>query len=148
MWFCYSGKEMAGHTRRGNEEESLLAEQLHGASAREDECSVPCAVADEPPYPEVFKDHELLPNGMPTDLGSSELQDVWPEEMYVPGLVIHLVKETEPSEQSSMVQTFCHGVGCVEESEKAQYSAVLKDRKSFRDIVVSPNMFIDHGPWR
>lgn len=136
---------MAGNTRRDNERKSLLTEQLH--SAREDECSVTCAAADEhPSYPQVsFKDHELLPNGMPTDLGS-ELQDVWPEEMYVPGLVIHLVKETEPREQS-MVQTFCHGVGCVEESE-AQYSAVLKDRKSFRDIVVSPNMFIDHGPWR
>lgn len=136
-------KEMAGNTRRDNEKESLLAEQLH--SAREDECSVTCAVADEQPNPKVFKDHELLPNGMPTNLGS-ELQDVWPEEMYVPGLVIHLVKEMEPSERS-MVQTFCYGLGCVEESE-AQYSAVLKDRKSFRDIVVSPNMFIDHGPWR
>lgn len=94
-------------------------------------------------------DLDLLPNGMPKDgveERGSDLQERWPAEMYVPGLVIHLVKEEEPSEQS-LLQTFFHFMGFCEE-DKAQYSAVLKDRKSFRDIVVSPNMFIDHAPWR
>jgi len=144
LCYCDAGIETTGNQWRDNEEESILAEQP--LSARKDEYSVTCAAEDEHPHPGGLKDLDLLPNGMPTDMGS-ELQDVWPEEMYVPGLIIHLVKEEEPNANQSMVQTFCHFMGCLEESD-AQYSAVLKDRKCFQDIVVSPNMFIDHAPWR
>ena len=107
------------------------------------------AAEDEHQYAGSLTDLDLLPNGMPKDIEEEKrnvLQERWPQEMYVPGLVIHLVKEEQPSEQS-LLQTFGHFLGFCED-DKAQYSAVLKDRNSFRDIVVSPNMFIDHAPWR
>lgn len=85
-----------------------------------------------------------------------DIQDIWPEEMYVPGLVIHLVKKKKQEEEEepptsvsrSALESACHLVGCLHEENEAQYYAVLKDRKCFQDIVVSPDMFIDHAPWR
>ena len=54
----------------------------------------------------------------------------------------------EPSEQSQL-QTLNQFMGFFEE-EKAQYSAILKDRKIMSQdiIVVSPKIFIEHAPWR
>lgn len=140
MWSCDAGGELiTGNQRTGNGNGWLLEEQPH---SKDETCE---GAEDKHPHAGGLKDLDLLPSGMRTGM-ALDVQDVWPEEMYVPGLVIHLVKEEEPSEQSAL-QTFCHFMGCSEESQ-AQYYAVLKNRKKFQDIVVSPNMFIDHAPWR
>ncbi|KAG0625088.1 hypothetical protein M758_2G026800 [Ceratodon purpureus] len=139
-------RQRSNQMRADEEEQSLMEEQPRHCE-RMGESLTSSAAEDEHRHPGGITDLNLLPNGMPKDgVKGSDAQERWPAEMYVPGLVIHLVKEEEPSEQS-LLQTLFHFLGFSEE-DKAQYSAVLKDRTSFRDIVISPNMFIDHAPWR
>lgn len=62
-------------------------------------------------------------------------------EMFMPGLIIHLVPAN--SEKLPLWQGWSR-----KEQQRCQHQAVIKDRKSFQDIVVSPSMFLDHMPWR
>ncbi|XP_062109907.1 uncharacterized protein LOC133821780 isoform X2 [Humulus lupulus] len=64
-----------------------------------------------------------------------------PPEMYLPGRIIHVVPQT-----SSFHMSLWKGPG-IQEREKS-YKAYLANRESFKDIVVSPSMFLDHLPWR
>lgn len=62
-----------------------------------------------------------------------------PQEMFLPGLIIHLVPEkrsTLPLWKSWKVY------------HREHYKAFVAERESFKDIVVTPYMFIDHLPWR
>nr|XP_023928217.1 sn1-specific diacylglycerol lipase beta isoform X4 [Quercus suber]XP_023928218.1 sn1-specific diacylglycerol lipase beta isoform X4 [Quercus suber]XP_023928219.1 sn1-specific diacylglycerol lipase beta isoform X4 [Quercus suber] len=64
-----------------------------------------------------------------------------PPELYLPGLVIHMV----PHQRSSHTSLW----KCCTVLEKAQsYKAYIANRESFKDIIVSPSMFLDHLPWR
>ncbi|XP_059632852.1 uncharacterized protein LOC132275397 [Cornus florida] len=62
-------------------------------------------------------------------------------EMFLPGLVIHIV----PQETSSCLSLF-RSWGTQE--KMCSYGAYIADRKAFKDIIVSPSMFLDHLPWR
>ncbi|EFJ11321.1 hypothetical protein SELMODRAFT_126601, partial [Selaginella moellendorffii] len=64
---------------------------------------------------------------------------IWPVELVMPGLVIHLVRvpDEAPGASSSWFAR-----------RKKQHRAILRDRDDFRDLVVSPSMFLDHMPWR
>ncbi|KAH8517805.1 hypothetical protein H0E87_005645, partial [Populus deltoides] len=62
-------------------------------------------------------------------------------EMFLPGLVIHMV-----AQQRHVSMPFWKGWS-VQESVQ-NYNAYLANREIFKDIVVSPNMFFDHLPWR
>ncbi|KAL9360692.1 hypothetical protein Peur_048815 [Populus x canadensis] len=62
-------------------------------------------------------------------------------EMFLPGLVIHMVPQ-----QRHVSMPFWKGWS-VQESVQ-NYNAYLANREIFKDIVVSPNMFFDHLPWR
>jgi hypothetical protein len=62
-------------------------------------------------------------------------------EMFLPGLVIHMVPQ-----QRHVSMPFWKGWS-VQESVR-NYNAYLANREIFKDIVVSPNMFLDHLPWR
>lgn len=64
-----------------------------------------------------------------------------PPEMYLPGLIIHMVPQSE-----SFHTSLWKGRG-FQEREKC-YKAYVAKRDSFKDIVVSPSMFLDHLPWR
>ncbi|KAH9325410.1 hypothetical protein KI387_005588, partial [Taxus chinensis] len=65
-----------------------------------------------------------------------------PVEMYVPGLVIHIVPEAKQNTWPSWRNwKWCHG-------EDQSHRAILRHRESFKDVVVSPSMFLDHMPWR
>ncbi|KAF2300115.1 hypothetical protein GH714_009165 [Hevea brasiliensis] len=64
-----------------------------------------------------------------------------PPEMFLPGLVIHLVPEQRNDNVPLWKSWRFH--------ERAQhYNAYIANREDFKDIVVSPNMFLDHLPWR
>ncbi|PKA55926.1 sn1-specific diacylglycerol lipase [Apostasia shenzhenica] len=58
-------------------------------------------------------------------------------ELYLPGLIIHLVQEHGNPSSSWWIQ-----------ENKAGYRALLARRESFRDIVINLYMFLDHLPWR
>ncbi|KAL5703162.1 hypothetical protein ACHQM5_028289 [Ranunculus cassubicifolius] len=63
-----------------------------------------------------------------------------PRELYIPGLVIHILPQNEnplPLWKSWRVQDSEHG-----------YKAYITNREKFKDIIVSPYMFLDHLPWR
>ncbi|GAB4834161.1 hypothetical protein Ancab_032425 [Ancistrocladus abbreviatus] len=64
-----------------------------------------------------------------------------PPEVFLPGLVIHLVKQ-----QARMNMPLWRGWRIQERASR--YKAVLANRENFKDIVVSPYMFLDHLPWR
>ena len=68
---------------------------------RQSESLASSATEDNHCHLDDVKIMELLPNGMPKDGVEKELDlvECWPEEMYVPRLVIHVVKEEEPIEQ-------------------------------------------------
>ncbi|KAK4566888.1 hypothetical protein RGQ29_002938 [Quercus rubra] len=64
-----------------------------------------------------------------------------PPELYLPGLIIHMVPHQRGSHTSLWK--------CCTVLEKAQsYKAYIANRESFKDIIVSPSMFLDHLPWR
>lgn len=61
-------------------------------------------------------------------------------EVYIPGLVIHIIrirKNISPMWKSWITT-----------DAEYDYKAFLANRESFKDIVVSPYMFLDHLPWR
>ncbi|KAJ1382415.1 Fungal lipase-like domain [Sesbania bispinosa] len=64
-----------------------------------------------------------------------------PQEMYLPGFVIHIVPEQKRS------QTDLKIAWRMQERGKC-YRAYIANRESFKDIIVSPSMFLDHLPWR
>lgn len=63
-----------------------------------------------------------------------------PPEVYIPGQVIHIL----PQKGSSLPLWKNWRVYDCEQS----YKAYIVDRENFRDIIVSPYMFLDHLPWR
>jgi len=93
-------------------------------------------------------------NGIPTEMGSgfvnisceeagAKLEELNPVEMYLPGLVLHLLKEENPA--VSWRASFWNSW---QAERKSKYRAVLADRKKFQDLIISPSMFIDHMPWK
>ncbi|KAJ6403902.1 hypothetical protein OIU84_012158 [Salix udensis] len=62
-------------------------------------------------------------------------------EMFLPGLVIHMIP------QQRHISTPLWKGWSVQESVQ-NYDAYLANIEIFKDIVVSPNMFFDHLPWR
>ncbi|KAJ4843652.1 hypothetical protein Tsubulata_010148 [Turnera subulata] len=62
-------------------------------------------------------------------------------EMFLPGLVIHVVPEQRDTSLSMWKSWRFQASG-------ESYRAYLANREMFKDIVVSPNMFLDHLPWR
>ncbi|XP_010522218.1 PREDICTED: uncharacterized protein LOC104800916 isoform X3 [Tarenaya hassleriana] len=65
-----------------------------------------------------------------------------PPEMFLPGLVIHFVPERD-----KMNMPIWRGWGICDVASDG-YKAYVADRESFKDIVVSQSMFLDHLPWR
>ncbi|KAG8655553.1 hypothetical protein MANES_04G050700v8, partial [Manihot esculenta] len=64
-----------------------------------------------------------------------------PPDVFLPGLVIHLLPE-----QSNTNVSLWKSWRFNEKPHK--YNAYMAKREDFKDIVVSPNMFLDHLPWR
>ncbi|KAK4266539.1 hypothetical protein QN277_027439 [Acacia crassicarpa] len=62
-------------------------------------------------------------------------------DIYLPGLVIHIVPEPKNSENAVWTPFRLRG-------KENHYKAYIADREKFKDIVVSPSMFLDHLPWR
>ncbi|XP_010999987.1 PREDICTED: uncharacterized protein LOC105107673 isoform X2 [Populus euphratica] len=62
-------------------------------------------------------------------------------EMFLPGLVIHMV----PQQRNISMPLW---KGWRFQERVRNYKAYLANRDVFKDIVVSPNMFFDHLPWR
>uniref|UniRef100_A0A2P2Q7S9 Uncharacterized protein LOC105107673 isoform X1 n=1 Tax=Rhizophora mucronata TaxID=61149 RepID=A0A2P2Q7S9_RHIMU len=64
-----------------------------------------------------------------------------PPELFLPGLVLHIVPQ-----QRNMSLPLWKGWRF---QDRAQgYKAYVANRKHFKHIVVSPNMFLDHLPWK
>ncbi|KAJ6680409.1 LIPASE CLASS 3 FAMILY PROTEIN [Salix purpurea] len=62
-------------------------------------------------------------------------------EMFLPGLVIHMV----PQQRHTSMPLW---KGWRFQESVRNYKAYIANRDVFKDIVVSPNMFLDHLPWR
>jgi hypothetical protein len=62
-------------------------------------------------------------------------------EMFLPGLVIHMV----PQQRHISMPLW---KGWRFQERVRNYKAYLANRDVFKDIVVSPSMFFDHLPWR
>ncbi|KAK9141358.1 hypothetical protein Scep_011039 [Stephania cephalantha] len=62
-----------------------------------------------------------------------------PPEMFLPGIVIHIVPEQRSSHSLWKSWRLNDGLG---------YKAYIAKREDFKDITVSPYMFLDHLPWR
>lgn len=67
--------------------------------------------------------------------------DLDPAEMFLPGLVIHIVPK-----KNNLLMPLWRSWRAQEAAES--FRAYVTDRQSFRDIVVCTSMFLDHLPWR
>uniref|UniRef100_A0A0D6QZ81 Uncharacterized protein n=1 Tax=Araucaria cunninghamii TaxID=56994 RepID=A0A0D6QZ81_ARACU len=84
---------------------------------------------------------DSIPQPMDTNL-EMDVAEREPVEMFVPGLVIHIVPEAKQDTWLSW-RNWRWGRG-----QDHSHRAILRHRESFMDIVVSPSMFLDHMPWR
>ncbi|XP_057959730.1 uncharacterized protein LOC131152103 [Malania oleifera] len=64
-----------------------------------------------------------------------------PIEMFLPGLIVHIV----PQERSFHMHLWR---GWRVQEHAQGYKAYIVNRENFKDIIVSPSMFLDHLPWR
>ncbi|GMJ01731.1 hypothetical protein like AT1G05790 [Hibiscus trionum] len=64
-----------------------------------------------------------------------------PTEMFLPGLLIHIIPQP-PHLSIPLWKSW--GV----HDDNRKYKAVIVNREDLKDIVVAPNMFFDHLPWR
>lgn len=62
-------------------------------------------------------------------------------DIYLPGLVIHIVPEPKDSHNALWTSFILWG-------KENHYKAYIADREKFKDIVISSSMFLDHLPWR
>lgn len=74
------------------------------------------------------------------DQPSSTQVPVEPPEMFLPGCIVHIVREPKS------ILPFWKSWKLFEGDHN--YRAFLPTRESFRDIKVTSHMFIDHLPWR
>ncbi|OAY71544.1 Sn1-specific diacylglycerol lipase alpha [Ananas comosus] len=63
-------------------------------------------------------------------------------EMYLPGLIIHIVPIPAEKGTSPFWKSW------IATDSNLDYKAFVANKESFRDLVVSPYMFLDHIPWR
>ncbi|KAL9264860.1 Diacylglycerol lipase-alpha-like protein [Drosera capensis] len=71
---------------------------------------------------------------------SKSRSDQDPPELLLPGLVIHLVRQKR--------SIFPLWRGWRMQERVSRYKATIANRENFKDILVSPYMFLDHLPWR
>ncbi|KAE8702957.1 putative transcription factor [Hibiscus syriacus] len=64
-----------------------------------------------------------------------------PTEMFLPGLLIHILPQP-PNLSIPLWKSW----GVHDDNQK--YKAVIVNQEDLKDIVVAPNMFFDHLPWR
>lgn len=64
-----------------------------------------------------------------------------PPEMYLPGLIIHVVPH-QRSLHNSLWKS------CTMQEKAQSYKAYIANKENFKDIIVSASMFLDHLPWR
>uniref|UniRef100_A0A0E0JSA4 Uncharacterized protein n=1 Tax=Oryza punctata TaxID=4537 RepID=A0A0E0JSA4_ORYPU len=79
----------------------------------------------------------------PNDLRTISLPEGQSPEVYLPGLVIHLVpvkNDTSPFQKTPVTHH--------KSRKKKSYKAFVANRQDFMDLVVTPRMFLDHLPWR
>lgn len=63
-----------------------------------------------------------------------------PPEVFLPGFIIHIVQE--PGSSIPLWKIW------IVHDHKPVYRAFVAKRESFREIIVTPSMFMDHLPWR
>uniref|UniRef100_A0A0A9E4G9 Uncharacterized protein n=1 Tax=Arundo donax TaxID=35708 RepID=A0A0A9E4G9_ARUDO len=96
---------------------------------------------------EVNGDHDVqiippdeLDSGLKEHPTSYREVPVEPPEMFLPGLIIHIVRQR----RSLFPLWKCWNI----QETEPPYEAFLTKRENFRDIAVTPSMFTDHLPWR
>ncbi|VYS45129.1 unnamed protein product [Arabidopsis thaliana] len=75
------------------------------------------------------------------ETGPTKEDDDEAPEMFMPGLVIHIVPEG-----NNMSVPIWRGWPICDVTDG--YKAYVANRESFKEIMVSPSMFLDHLPWR
>ncbi|BBG93528.1 lipase class 3 family protein, partial [Prunus dulcis] len=90
---------------------------------------------------DVISNHDPVSQFMESVPRSESLTSRDPPEMYLPGLVIHIVPQPRSFDMPQ-----CRG--CAVQETTQCHKAYIANRESFKDIIVSPSMFLDHLPWR
>uniref|UniRef100_A0A0D9V936 Uncharacterized protein n=1 Tax=Leersia perrieri TaxID=77586 RepID=A0A0D9V936_9ORYZ len=79
----------------------------------------------------------------PNDLRTISLPEGQSPEVYLPGLVIHLVPVKNDTSSFQKTRATRH-----KSRKNRSYKAFIANRQDFVDLVVTPRMFLDHLPWR
>ncbi|XP_031494512.1 uncharacterized protein LOC116260359 isoform X3 [Nymphaea colorata] len=99
---------------------------------------------DTRPYPGAAND--LFPSGdilihISDGESSTQPSKQEPQEVFLPGLIIHIIPESRKTFLALCKSWKGHG-------EDGNFRAYIASRETFKDLVVSPYMFLDHLPWR
>ncbi|KAG0595205.1 hypothetical protein M758_UG149000 [Ceratodon purpureus] len=87
-------------------------------------------------------------NSLDEEAGGN-LRERYPSDMYLPGEVLHILpRKEEPRKEEPAVSWWTLFWNAWKAERKSQYEAFVVDRNEFRDLVISPSMFIDHMPWK
>ncbi|CAO2820531.1 unnamed protein product [Amaranthus hypochondriacus] len=64
-----------------------------------------------------------------------------PPELFLPGFIIHLIRK-----QRGISFPLLRGWGA--QATEPPYRAIIANKENFKEILISPSMFLDHFPWR
>ncbi|XP_020111948.1 sn1-specific diacylglycerol lipase beta isoform X4 [Ananas comosus] len=123
----YHENERGGPYQELNNEESLLHRNNNYQDQNFDQYDKTVQFGD--PYCR-FEGYQTTYRDIPVE----------PPEMFLPGLIIHIVRQ--PRSVLPLWKFWSI------HDKDGSHRAFLAKRESFRDIVVTPYMFIDHLPWR
>ncbi|PHT28624.1 hypothetical protein CQW23_31757 [Capsicum baccatum] len=93
-----------------------------------------CSTSDSSPFDDPL--NEFL-EAVPSSENKSSLSI---PELYLPGLVIHIVPQNGGLHKPLWRRWRTW--------ERSRFRAYVAKREAFKDIIVSPHMFLDHLPWR
>ncbi|XP_020700108.1 uncharacterized protein LOC110112280 [Dendrobium catenatum] len=103
--------------------------------------SVPDELQIKPFYGENINSTSLgVQESLSADYHSQPTEIIELKEMFLPGLIIHIIPEHT---NRAPIWTICMPKGV-----EGAHKAYVANRENFKDIVVSPYMFLDHLPWR
>ncbi|XP_020111945.1 sn1-specific diacylglycerol lipase beta isoform X1 [Ananas comosus] len=125
--FEHTIRERGGPYQELNNEESLLHRNNNYQDQNFDQYDKTVQFGD--PYCR-FEGYQTTYRDIPVE----------PPEMFLPGLIIHIVRQ--PRSVLPLWKFWSI------HDKDGSHRAFLAKRESFRDIVVTPYMFIDHLPWR
>lgn len=143
---CINGSNLRNDSKYGNreqhEEVSLWKEVDMEESSEDSDCNESLHSFTNPfagSSANVNSSEDPVSQFMDTVPSSEDESSGHFPEMFIPGLLIHIVPQKRIYDTPLWKRW---------STQEYYYRAYIANREAFKDIIVSPSMFVDHLPWR